>query len=141
MLPADIALGLLVIERRFCRTPACAVLYYGDDGRIVEKDAAHVRVGVKESEGPIHVCYCFDVTREALRSDLAENGDSKLLLRIREEVRAGNCACETKNPSGACCLGEVNAVVKEEKRRLEQVRRDVANEAIDESCKQGCCGG
>jgi len=28
-------------------------------------------------------------------------------------VKAGRCACEVKNPSGACCLGEVNKAVKD----------------------------
>jgi hypothetical protein len=37
--------------------------------------------------------------------------------RITGEVEAGRCACEVKNPSGACCLGEVNKAVKEAKLR------------------------
>ena len=30
-----------------------------------------------------------------------------LAERIKAEVQAGNCACEVKNPSGKCCLGNV----------------------------------
>ena len=138
MLPADIALGILVIERRFCRTQSCDVLYYGDDGRVVDKRAARVRVGVKEADESRPICYCFDVTRDALRNDVAANGESTLLPRIKAEVREGNCACETKNPSGGCCLGEVSAIVREEKRMLEQLRAEPANDAS--SCARGCCG-
>ncbi len=104
--------GLLAVERRFCRTPSCAVLYYGADGRIVEKGAASVRVGVKETEDPVPLCYCFGFSRADVRRDVAERGDSDIPARIAAEVRAKRCSCEVKNPSGACCLGEVNQAVK-----------------------------
>jgi hypothetical protein len=28
-------------------------------------------------------------------------------------VKAGNCACEVRNPQGSCCLGNVQATVKQ----------------------------
>jgi len=140
MLPPSAALGLLVIERRFCKTPTCDVLYYGDDGRTVSKSEARVRVGAKETEDPLHVCYCFGVTRADLRSDVTEHGDSRLLARIKNEIRLGNCDCEIKNPSGACCLGEVSAIVKEEQRRLEQQRMETASDDPTGCEKKGCCG-
>src|SRR6266481_8503338 len=33
--------------------------------------------------------------------------------RIAAEVKAGNCACEVKNPSGKCCLGDVTQAAKD----------------------------
>lgn len=106
---------LLSVERRFCRTPSCAVLYYGSDGRVAEKGAASVRVGLKETEDPIPLCYCFGFTRAHVRREVAETGDSAIPDRIDAEIRAGRCACERKNPSGACCLGEVRKAVQEAK--------------------------
>ncbi len=88
--------NLLLVERRFCKTPRCAVLYYGADGRVVEKGAASVRVG--------------------------ETGESTIPDRIDAEIRAGRCACERKNPSGACCLGDVRKAVKEAKAALAAAR-------------------
>lgn len=110
------------VERRFCRTPSCAVLYYGANGRVVEKDAASVRVGVKETEDPIPLCYCFEFTRAHVRRDVAETGDSTIPDHIDAEIRAGRCACERKNPSGACCLGDVRKAVKEAKAALAAAR-------------------
>lgn len=112
MLKPGHADGLLAVERRFCKTPGCAVLYYGSDGRVVEKGAANVRVGVKETEDPAPLCYCFGFSRADVRRQVAERGDSDIPARIAAEVRAGRCSCEVKNPSGTCCLGEVNAAVK-----------------------------
>lgn len=114
--------GLLAVERRFCKTPACAVLYYGADGRVLEKDASSVRVGVKETDDPVPLCYCFGFTRSDVRRQVAERGDSDIPTRITAEVRAGRCSCEVKNPSGTCCLGDVNKAVKEAKEALSRAR-------------------
>ncbi len=114
--------GLLAVERRFCKTPGCAVLYYGADGRVVEKGAASVRVGVKEIDDPVPLCYCFGFSRADVRRQVAERGDSDIPARITAEVRAGRCSCEVRNPSGACCLGELNKAVKDAKDALLQAR-------------------
>ncbi len=114
---------LLAVERRFCKTPHCAVLYYGADGRLVEKDAASVRVGVKETEDPVPLCYCFEFTRAQVRREVAETGDSTIPDRIDAEIRAGRCSCERKNPSGTCCLGEVRKAVKAARGALPADRR------------------
>ena len=98
---------------RFCRTPECGVLYYGDAGQRALKQEALVRVGLKETADPVPVCYCFGFFRSDLQEDVAETGGSTIPDRIAAEVKAGRCACEVKNPSGACCLGDVNKVVKE----------------------------
>jgi hypothetical protein len=114
---------LLAVKRRFCRTPSCDVLYYDADGRMVEKAASSVRVGVKETEDPIPLCYCFEVTRSHIRREVAEAGDSIIPDRIDAEIRAGRCDCERKNPSGACCLGDVRRAVKEAKAAIAAAQR------------------
>lgn len=108
-------LDLPAAPRRFCRTQECNVLYYGLDGRTVGKAAASVRVGLKETEDPVPLCYCFEFTRADIEREVAERGDSTIPARITAEIRAGRCSCELKNPSGACCLGEVNQAVKNAK--------------------------
>jgi len=112
------ALPLLAVERRFCKTPSCRVLYYGADGRWVGKDAAAVRVGVKETEDPVPICYCFGFARADVRAEVARNGDSTIPARVTAQIHAARFACEIKNPSGACCLGEIRAAVKEAKELL-----------------------
>lgn len=112
MLPRESALRLLGLERRFCKTPSCSVLYYGPGGRSVDKREARVRVAVKEGSPPMTVCYCFGVSAEDLQREVGELGEAPSRDRIKREIRAGTCDCERKNPSGSCCLGEVNAIVK-----------------------------
>jgi len=105
--------ALLAAERRFCKTPRCDVLYYAGDGHLVEKGAAKIRVGIKETDAPVPLCYCFGFSRADVRRQVADRGESDIPARIAAEVRAGRCSCEVKNPSGQCCLGEVNGAVKE----------------------------
>ena len=72
-----------------------------------------MRVGIKEEEDPIPVCYCFGFTRKEIQREVVETGRSTILDRIKTEVKAGNCACEVKNPSGKCCLADVTRAVKD----------------------------
>lgn len=84
----------------FCSDPACSVVYFGEDGSCIEKSAVRTPVGVKESSDEALLCYCFGVTvREALAHPEAK-------AFVVEETRRNECACETRNPSGKCCLGE-----------------------------------
>ena len=57
------------------------------------------------------VCYCFLHPRSEIESELRHDGISTLLDRIAAKVKAGECACEVRNPSGRCCLGEVRAEI------------------------------
>lgn len=91
----------------FCDTPTCPVVYYAADGSQVLKTQLRVRVGVKETEDPIPVCYCFNVTERKIREEIEQTGRSTASARIRAEVKAENCRCEMENPSGRCCLGDV----------------------------------
>jgi mercuric ion transport protein len=67
---------------------------------------------IKETEDPIPVCYCFGWTQEKIFSQIKQLGRSSAVEEISAKVKAGECACEINNPSGSCCLGEVNKVVK-----------------------------
>ncbi|MEK7763245.1 MAG: hypothetical protein AAB433_16850 [Nitrospirota bacterium] len=96
----------------FCETPHCPVVYYAADGTEFEKNQVRGRVGLKETEDPVPVCYCFGVTERMIHEDIQRTGRSSAFARIRAEVKAGNCRCEVENPSGRCCLGEVRQAEK-----------------------------
>jgi hypothetical protein len=107
---------LLAARPRFCRTPACAVVYYGEGGTSVAKSEVPVRIGLKEPRDPIPLCYCFGFSRGDVRAEIAATGRTTIPTRIVAEIRAGRCACQVRNPSGACCLADVNRAVEEELR-------------------------
>ncbi len=47
----------------FCRTAGCDVVYFSNEAAFRKTDLK-VRVGIKETEDPVPLCYCFDYTRE-----------------------------------------------------------------------------
>lgn len=96
----------------FCETPSCPVVYYSAEGAEVVKTQLRVRVGIKETQDPIPVCYCFGITKRMIDEEIGRTGRSTASTHIRSEVKAGNCRCEIENPSGRCCLGDVMQVEK-----------------------------
>ncbi len=97
----------------FCETPTCPVVYFApDDGSVFHKADLIVRVGIKETEPPAPLCYCFDHTREEIWAELEATGKTTIPDRIKAEVQAGNCRCEYTNPRGSCCLGDIQRAIQ-----------------------------
>ncbi len=94
----------------FCRTPDCDVVYFSDSATF-RKAEVKVRVGIKETEDPVPLCYCFDYSRADIRREIEKLGSTKIPDEIEAEIQAGFCACEVKNPSGSCCLGDITRAV------------------------------
>ncbi len=96
---------------RFCEQRACPVVYYA--GRaVVERTMVRVPVHEKDARLDVPLCYCFGHTRRSISAETRATGRSRASATIAAEVRAGNCACDIKNPSGQCCLGDVRAFEK-----------------------------
>ena len=111
----QLPLGMPNTQYYFCEAPDCDVVYFGLDsqGPIFRRGDLLVRVGAKANGDAIPVCYCFGFTRKDIEDDVAETSRSTIAERISAEVKAGNCACEVKNPSGKCCLGSVTRVTQD----------------------------
>lgn len=94
-------------------TPHCDVVYFSNSSdSYFRKSNLRVRVGIKETQAPIPICYCFGHTVESARQEILLTGQSTVGQQITAEIQAGTCACEVKNPSGKCCRGEVNRIIK-----------------------------
>lgn len=99
---------------RFCAGPFCDLVYFDRKaGSIFKKHDLSVRVGLKETEDAVPICYCFGFTVADLRNDIASRGETEIPASITAEVRAGHCACEVRNPEGSCCLGNVSRAIKD----------------------------
>jgi hypothetical protein len=103
----------------FCEAPACDVVYFSLDSQasVFQRGDLLVRVGAKETVDPIPVCYCFGFMRKDIADEIACTRRSTIAERITAEVKAGRCACEMKNPSGKCCLGDLTRVTRDCLRR------------------------
>jgi hypothetical protein len=112
-------LGMPNTQYYFCDSSECEVVYFPLDTQapLFRRGDLMVRVGTKETEEPIPVCYCFGFTRSDIENEVAETGSSAIAGQIRTEVKAGNCGCEMKNPSGKCCLGDVTRAAEDRLRQ------------------------
>jgi hypothetical protein len=121
-------LGMPKTQYYFCEAQDCDAVYFALDSQapIFHRGDLLVRVGAKATAEPIPVCYCFGFTRKDIEDEIAETDRSTVADRITAEVRAGRCACEVKNPSGKCCLGNVTRVTQHHLRNRSAVATKVA---------------
>ncbi len=97
----------------FCSAPDCPIVYFEEEGlQRFTVDDLRVRVGVKASEDPIPLCYCFGFDEGHIRDEISRTSRTTIPERIATLIREGLCVCESRNPAGVCCLGEVNRAAK-----------------------------
>ncbi len=113
-------LGMPNTQYYFCDASDCEVVYFALDAEAprFRREDLLVRVGAKETADPIPICYCFGFTRQDIWGEIRSTGKLGVAERIAAEVEAGRCACEVKNPTGKCCLGEVARAAKDGLRLL-----------------------
>lgn len=119
----------------YCSSPACDVVYSSPTiaaRRFLRADV-RVRVGEKETEPPIPVCYCFDWTTADIEHEIGEASTTSIRERIRTKIQEGFCHCETMNPRGTCCLGAVSRAEEEARKKMEPTDKSTAPSPVDVS--------
>jgi hypothetical protein len=97
----------------FCSAPACAVVYYNTCGEMFTVNDVRELVTAKASGDTRPLCYCFGFTEGDIRREVTQTGEIRIPSQIGQFIKEKICACEIRNPSGACCLGEVNKTVQQ----------------------------
>ncbi len=107
-----------------CTTPQCDVVYYNNDiGKTFCKSNLKIRVGFKETEDPIPVCYCANVTEKQIRDEIVIKKRAKNMQEIKQYTGAMTGGrCKYTNPSGKCCGAAVNAVIQKALTALEDTK-------------------
>lgn len=82
----------------FCDDPECNVVYFGQDNSVIEKSELRTVVGIKTKSKHSLLCYCFGISSD----DVENSPESKTF--IIKQTKEKMCACNTRNPSGRCCL-------------------------------------
>jgi hypothetical protein len=108
---------------RFCPDPDCDVVYFDGDGSCFRSADVRVPVWQKEPFGARIICYCFAESEASIRTELDAHRISSVVERVRTHIEAGRCACDVRNPRGACCLGDLIAAVK----RVEAARQPASS--------------
>lgn len=99
-------------EYRFCSDSNCNIVYFTESGRAFSKADLRVPVWHKELAGRRTICYCFGESEAGIADEIDRTGRSTAVERVRAHIAADRCACEVRNPRGACCLGDVTAAVE-----------------------------
>ena len=93
---------------RFCNSQDCEVVYFSElDQTVFKKSQLKVAVGVKETAGERPLCYCFGHSVASIKEELKTKGHCDAPQIIRTKMKNPGCRCETENPSGSCCLGNI----------------------------------
>lgn len=82
----------------FCNDSECDVVYFGEDGLVIKTNALRTQIAIKEKDDNALVCHCFGISQ----ADAKNNSEIKKF--VLQQTKTGNCSCETRNPSGRCCL-------------------------------------
>ena len=99
-------------EYKFCSSENCPVVYYSTSGKVFTVEGIRESVASKTSGDERPLCYCFGFTEGFARKEIAQTGASSVPQQVSRFIKENLCACEIRNPSGACCLGEINRTVK-----------------------------
>jgi len=98
---------------RFCKNFQCDVAYYGSiQGQRYNKSQVSVPIYQKEESESTPICYCFDFSRGDVLSEIQKSGKSRIYEEIKRRKKDEGCDCDTLNPQGSCCLGNVKALIK-----------------------------
>ncbi|MBF0280032.1 MAG: hypothetical protein HQM13_19700 [SAR324 cluster bacterium] len=85
-------------QHYFCDDPECDVVYFTNQGSVICKDRLRTSIGQKEKGDDRILCYCFGVSAKQVDENPSIKGF------VIEQTKNQNCDCETRNPSGHCCL-------------------------------------
>lgn len=89
-------------EYFFCPAAECPTVYYRADGG-QHFDEADLREAVFQKHPANEtslVCYCFRHAVGSIRRNLLQTGSSTVVEQITAGIRAGQCACDLRNPQG-----------------------------------------
>lgn len=96
----------------FCASPTCDVVYFSGTGMTFSKANLRVPVWQKTTPGARIVCYCFGENEADIQREIEDTGRTAAIERVRAHIADRRCACDVRNPRGACCLGDLTAAVK-----------------------------
>lgn len=125
---------------RFCDAQGCDVVYFAEDGsHVFTKSDLKVRVGVKETEAPRPICYCFNHTVEEIFDEIKLTGTTAVPEDIAHRLKTQGCDCVHTNPQGSCCLGVVTAFAKEGMLRFGSAQGEACQAEKCDLNSEDCC--
>ena len=93
----------------YCPLKNCSVGYFTLAGLIIPKHHLRTISNIEHNK----LCYCFDIDVSQYISALKDRNAEAIKNFVIKLTKSGDCACETRNPSGRCCLADFKKLEKE----------------------------
>ncbi len=91
----------------FCANQHCTVGYFSISAVIPKS-----QLRAFQSDRKPMLCHCFDISGPVYRAALADGTAKAIKAFVVEQTKAALCACESRNPSGRCCLADFRQMEK-----------------------------
>jgi len=101
--------SLITDSYYFCPAKICSVGYFSSAGNAISK--LHLRSYQAIQNDALR--YYFDIDVNQYLSALKAHCAEPIKDFVMQRTKAGECACEIKNPSGQCCLTNFNRLENE----------------------------
>jgi hypothetical protein len=59
-----------------------------------------------------YICFCFKKSKKELFVAVKGGVEGLIIEDIKSKMKDPGCFCETSNPSGQCCLSDIQAFIK-----------------------------
>ena len=83
----------------FCPSKTCAIGYFSSAGNVIDKQQLRSYQAIENDA----LCYCFDIDAKQYLAALKAHCAEPIKDFVIQRTKAGECACEIRNPSGQCC--------------------------------------
>jgi Zinc binding domain len=101
-------LGIILGTYYFCPSRDCPIAYFSIAGNIIPKEHLTTHQDIQNDK----LCYCFDIDAADYLTALSTNQAEPIKHFVMLRTKSGECACETRNPSGQCCLARFKQLEK-----------------------------
>jgi len=111
----------------YCKTPSCDIVYYNDKETFTSA-MINKEIGCKDSSSQnALICYCYNYTKSSLDT-------IGLVDKIQIRIDSYGSRCDTRHPSGQCCLPYIKNTIKEratkKAQREEEKKRELLQKKI-----------
>jgi len=99
--------GIVEGNYAFCSNCDCDTGYFSETNTIPK---ASLRAFQNNQHAML--CHCFDVSESDYRTALADGNAKVIKGFVVQQTKEKICACESRNPSGRCCLSSFKQMEK-----------------------------
>jgi len=92
----------------YCANTSCDKSYFSESEN--QYNTEQLRDKLELQQG--WLCYCFDISKQHYQDALNNGTASTIKDFVIKQTKLHLCACETRNPSGQCCLADFKRMEK-----------------------------